>query len=284
MFDVVEQIRCSDAAIAHDTSINIRSVAGGMAQRSDAGNGIKSDETLFHIVELLRERDGAGVTELADGLGVVKSTVHGHLTTLHEQGFVVKDDGEYRLGLGFFDYGQYVRGQLDVFKPGMFAVDRLEKETGEMAWLITHEGGKAMYVYGRGGENDINIDAILGSWVHMHCNSGGKAILAHLPDDEVDRIIAEQGLPRRTENTITDPDRLREELARIRERGYALNLSEDLEGVHAIGVPLTFDGEVKGALSIAGPAHRMPREHCEGEILEQLEAATDEIELNMAYQ
>ena len=54
--------------------------------------------------------------------------------------------------------------------------------------------------------------------------------------------------------------------------------------MHAIGVPLTFDGEIKGALSIAGPAHRMPREHCEGEILEQLEAATDEIELNMAYQ
>lgn len=255
-----------------------------MRERTDTGAGIKSDETLFAIIELLRELDGAGVTELARQLDAAKSTVHGHLTTMREHGYVVKDGQEYRLGLGFFDYGQYVRGQLDVFQSGMFAVDRLERETGEMAWLITHENGKAMYVYGRGGENDIDVNTILGTWVHMHCNSGGKAILAHLPREEVDEIIDEHGLPARTENTITDREALYEELARIREQGYALNRSEDLKGVHAIGIPLTFEGEIKGALSIAGPAHRLPEERCEGEILDQLRAATNEIELNLAYQ
>jgi len=117
----------------------------------------------------------------------------------------------------------------------------------------------------------------------MHYNSGGKAILAHLPDREVNVIIDEYGLPAQTENTITTRETLFDELERIREQGYALNLSEDLKGIHAIGVPLTFDGEIQGALSIAGPAHRLSKERCEGEVFDQLRAATDEIELNLAY-
>ncbi|MFC6873038.1 IclR family transcriptional regulator [Halobellus marinus] len=254
-----------------------------MRREQERGGGIKSDETLFDIVEQLRELDGAGVTQLATRLDVAKSTVHGHLTTLRDRGFVVKRGGEYHLGLTFFEYGQYVRGQLDVFESGMFAVDRLERETDEMVWLIAHQGGKAIYVYGRGGKNDINVNTILGESVHMHYNSGGKAILAHLPEDEVDRIVDRHGLPARTENTITDRDRLAKELETIREQGYALNLSEDLSGVHAIGVPLTVDGDVQAALSVAGPAHRMSKERCEGEILERLRAAADEIDLTIAY-
>lgn len=117
----------------------------------------------------------------------------------------------------------------------------------------------------------------------MHCNSGGKAILAHLPEEETNHIIETHGLPKLTDNTITGRDRLHEELAQIREQGYALNISEDLEGIHAIGIPLIFEGEIQDALSIAGPTHRMSTERCEGEILDQLQAATDEIELNLAY-
>jgi DNA-binding IclR family transcriptional regulator len=152
-----------------------------------------------------------------------------------------------------------------------------------MPWLTTHEHGKAMFIYGRDGDNDIDINSILGEWVHMHCNSGGKAILAHLPESEVHDIVDEHGLPKRTERTITTRDGLFEELEQIREQGYALNFSEHFEGVHAIGVPLTVDGEVQGALSVAGPAHRLPVERCEGEILDALRAATNEIELNLAF-
>ncbi|MFC7078720.1 IclR family transcriptional regulator [Haloarcula halophila] len=254
-----------------------------MEQPPKTGRGIKSDETLFALIESLRELDGAGVTELAERLDVAKSTIHGHLTTMREHGFVVKHGTDYHLGLGFFDYGQYVRGQQSIFRSGMQAVDELEEATGEMAWLITHENGKAMYLYGRGGQNDIDINTILGTWAYMHCNSGGKAILAHLPEEQIHAIVDEHGLPARTENTITTREALFDELAQIRDQGYALNLSEDLKGVHAIGIPLTFEGEIQGALSIAGPAHRLSRARCEGEVLDQLRAATDEIELNLAY-
>ena len=248
-----------------------------------AGGGIKSDETLFDLVELLRELDGAGVTELAERLGVAKSTVHGHLTTLRDRGFVVKRSGRYELGLRFFEYGQYVRSQLEIVQSGTSAVEKLEAETGEMVWLLTHQNGKAIYVYGRAGDNEVNVNTILGTRTHMHCNSGGKAILAHLPESEVRDIVDTHGLPSRTENTITDRGQLFDELDRIREQGYALNRSEDLEGIHAVGVPLTVDGAVQGALSVAGPAHRLSTERCEGAVLDRLRAATNEIDLTLAY-
>jgi len=254
-----------------------------MSKQSKSGKKVKSDETLFALIECIREFEGAGVTELAERLDIAKSTVHGHLKSMQDRGFVVKCGSEYHLGLTFFDYGQYVRGQLGIFRSGMQAVDELERATGEMAWLISHENGKAMYIYGRGGQNDININTILGTWAYMHCNSGGKAILAHLPEEEIHAIVDEHGLPARTENTITTREELFDELAQIREQGYALNRSEDLKGVHAIGIPLMFGEEIQGALSIAGPAHRLSEERCEGEVLDQLRAATDEIELNLAY-
>lgn len=247
------------------------------------GRGIKSDETLFDLVELLRELDGAGVTELADRLGVAKSTVHGHLTTLCDRGFAIKRAGEYELGLRFFEYGQYTRRQLEIVRSGAFAVDELEAQTGEMVWLLTHQNGKGIYVYGRAGDNDVDVNTILGTWIHMHYNSGGKAILAHLPTSAVESIIDTHGLPARTAQTITDRERLLAELDRIEAQGYALNRSEDLAGIHAVGVPLIVDGEVQGALSVAGPAHRMSRDRCEGPILDQLRAATDEIDLTLAY-
>lgn len=254
-----------------------------MNDENATDRGIKSDVTLFSIIEHIRDENGAGVTAIADHVGVSKSTIHGHLTTMREYGFVVKRGQEYYLGLEFFDYGQYVRNQFGVFRASQDAVDSLEEDTGEMSWLITHQDGKAMYIYGRGGENDIDVNAILGSWAYMHSNSGGKAILAHLSESEIDSIVDRHGLPAQTENTITDREALDEELATIREQGYALNLSEDLEGVHAIGIPLLFEGEIQGALSVAGPAHRLSRARCEGEVLEQLQAAANEIELNLTY-
>lgn len=254
-----------------------------MSERDAGRKGVKSDETLFTLIEQLKASDGAGVTELAARTGLAKSTVHGHLTTMVDRGFVVKDDGEYRLGLEFLHYGQYARNQYRIYDVAKTMVDDLVAEVGEMVWLMTHENGRVMYLYGRGGKTEINVNTLVGSWAHMHCNSGGKAILSQLPEDRVDAIVDRHGLPAKTPNTITDRAELFEELERTRERGYALNLSEDLTGIHAVGVPLVHENSVRGALAIAGPAHRLDRERCGTELAEELRAATNDVMLNLAY-
>jgi len=245
--------------------------------------GVKSDETLVSILAHLRDSDGAGVTELANRLGLAKSTVHDHLVTMGEHGLVVKDGETYRLGLEFFNYGQAVRTRFPVYEAAMGVVDDLAAATGEMAWLTTPENGRVMFVHGDAGETDINVNTILGSWAYMHCNSSGKAILAHYDAHGVDAVVDRWGLPAQTANTITDRDALDEELEQIRERGYALNQGEDLEGIHAIGVPVRYENEVQGALAVAGPAHRVTRERCESELVDKLVAAVNDVEVNLAY-
>lgn len=254
-----------------------------MANNRASSRGVKSDETLLTILGHLQETGGAGVTELASHLGLAKSTVHDHLSTMVEHGFVVKRDGEYQLGLQFFNYGQYVRTQFEVYGAAKPVVDALIETTDEMVWLLAHERGRIMYLYGHAGDTDIDENNLIGSWAYMHCNSSGKAILAHLPDEDVEYAVERYGLPPRTGNTITDRDELDAELERIREQGYALNLGEDLEGIHAVSVPLRFEEEIQGALAIAGPAHRVTRERCETELAERLFAAANDVELNLAY-
>jgi DNA-binding IclR family transcriptional regulator len=245
--------------------------------------GVKSDETLLAIIDHLRAVDGAGVTELARQLGLAKSTVHNHLSTMVDHGFVVKRGGSYRLGLQFFNYGHRVRTGFEVYGAAKPVVDELAGTTDEMVWLIVHEQGRIMYLYGHAGRTNINENTLIGSWAYMHCNSSGKAILAHLPEAEVEYVVEQHGLPERTTNTITDRGELDAELERIREQGFALNLGEDLEGVHAVSVPLRYEEEVLGALAIAGPAHRVSRERCESELVERLFASANDVELNLAY-
>ncbi|GGM61112.1 DNA-binding IclR family transcriptional regulator [Halarchaeum rubridurum] len=255
-----------------------------MARNGTDGATVGSDETLFAIIEQLRERDGAGVTELAAGLGLAKSSVHKHLRTMVEHGYAVNRDGTYHVGLEFFRAGEYARDRYDIYHAAKDPVDDLAAETGEMAWLIVEENGRAMYLYGSRGDAGVSVEAIVGTWRHLHVNSGGKAILAHLPDDEVERILDAHGLPARTENTVTDRGELRAELDRIRERGYAVNRSEDLHGIHAIGAPVRHDGAVRGALAVAGAARRLARDDREADLAERLLTATDDVEVNLAYQ
>jgi len=255
-----------------------------MGRNTSETRGIKSDETLFALVERIRESDGAGVTELAEGLGLAKSTVHGHLSTMREHGFVVRRDGEYHLGLEFFGYGQYVRAGRDVYDAALPVLDNLAAETGETTWLMTHENGRVMVLDGRSTGPEINVNSLVGSWANMHANSGGKAILAHLPTETVDDIVDRHGLPAMTDATITDRERLHEELEETRERGFALNLAEDLRGIHAVAVPLFSGDSVVGALAVAGPAHRMDHDRCTGELADSLGAAADDVEVSLAYQ
>jgi DNA-binding IclR family transcriptional regulator len=254
-----------------------------MPDEHRARAGVKSDETLLAIIDYMRDSDRAGVTEIAAHLDLAKSTVHNHLASMADHGFVVKQEQNYRLGLEFFNVGQSVRNRFDVYRAAEPVIKALREDTEEMVWLFAHERGRVMCIDGYAGDTDIDVNSLIGSWAYMHCNSAGKSILSRLPKSDVAAIIDRYGLPMQTSNTITDPAELHEELKHIREQDYALNIGEDLEGIHAVSVPLVFEEKVMGALSIAGPAYRVTRDRCENEFAETLFAARNDIEINLAY-
>ena len=255
-----------------------------MPTRSGTTKTVKSTETVFDIIESIKELDGARVTELADHLDLAKSTVYSQLHTLRERGYVVKEGDQYHLGLEFAHVGEYTRSRRPSYELAGRKVEKLAQETGERSQFIVEEHGRGIYVHRETGADAVRTDSAVGGHVHLHATAAGKAILAHLPEKRVDEIIERRGLPRQTDHTIIDAAVLREELRTIRGQGYAFNGEESTNRLHAVGVPILLpDGRVLGAISVSGPTHRMQGERLEHEILDRLLGIGNELELNIAY-
>ncbi|APW96736.1 transcriptional regulator [Halobiforma lacisalsi AJ5] len=245
---------------------------------------VETVETAFDLVDALKERDGAGVSALADELGLAKSTVHRHLRTLEERGLLVREGDDYRLSTWFLDYGVHARNRRPVVEVARPKVDELAAETNEKVWFVLEEHGLGVHVYGAEGKHSVKTHARIGRRTPLHQFAAGKAILAFLREERVAEILDEHGLAGQTHRTITDRDELLEQLEAIRERGYAFNREESVAGVHAVGAPVREeDGTAVGAISVAGPANRLRGELLTDELPDLLLGAANEIEINLAH-
>jgi DNA-binding IclR family transcriptional regulator len=132
------------------------------------------------------------------------------------------------------------------------------EETGERAQVMVEENNHGIYIYQSKGEQAIETDSHIGKQVHLHTVASGKAYLAALSDDEIDQIIEDKGLPSMTQHTVDSRDELYGEINRIRERGYAFNDEEEMEGIRAVAAAICrVDGTPIGSISLAGPKTRL---------------------------
>lgn len=230
-----------------------------MAHTSDRDqSGIKTISRTIRILQGLQQLKGAGVTELAEQLDLPKSTVHSHLQSWADEGYLTSDGETYDISLSFLEFGGYKASNHPIVSAAQTAVDELAMETDDRVQVIAEQRGKGVYVYQTQGGRALPTDTHVGSRVHMHCTAAGKAILAYLSDDRIEQIIGEHGLPERTQNTITDREVLYEELAKIREEEVALDDEERVEGVRCVAAPvLDSDGYPFGALTISSSTRRL---------------------------
>jgi DNA-binding IclR family transcriptional regulator len=247
---------------------------------------VKTAETLFDIVETIRELDGGNISEIADELGLANSTVHRHVRTLEDLAYLVNESGEYHIGLKFLGMGVYARHRKSAYKMVKPKIQELAEQTKETVQFVVEEHGDVIYVHRELGERGVKTPKSgVGKRIELHSAAAGKALLAQFPDEQVDRIIEMKGLPELTENTITDRDKLFENLESIRKRGYAFNREENTLGVNAVGAAAT-DQQANpvGAISISGPAHRMKGDWYEQELPDQLLTVVNEFEINIIYE
>lgn len=244
---------------------------------------IKTIQTTFKIVQALQDLNGAGVTEVADHIEMSKGTVSKHLSTLLEEEYVVRQGDEYRLGLRFLDHGGHAQTMTSYSQVITEGLIKVATKTDEVAWFLVEEYGYAVYVDRAMTENALRLESRIGERAHLHHLAGGKAIMAHLPDDRVQEIIDQRGLPSRTENTITDREELLAELETVRDRGVAFNDEEDIDNVRAVGVPIEYDKKIVGALTVGGAASRMKGDRFTEEIPDLLLQVADEIELKLTF-
>lgn len=243
---------------------------------------VKSADNLFGVLETVHELDGAGATAVADHLGIAKSTAHDHLSTLVEHEYLIKDDSTYRVGLKCLHFGVQAKNRIELADVARPSLEQMADETGEIAWLMVEEYGKGVYLEKAMGDRAVQPYGELGKRVPLQNIASGKAILAHLPDDRVREITETHPPTPRTEKTITDADELLEELATVRERGYALNDGETFEGFRAVGSPIVSNGTVLGSIAVSGPENRFRGDRFTKEIPEIVTGAANAIELSLA--
>jgi DNA-binding IclR family transcriptional regulator len=251
----------------------------------DRSGRVKSVEQTVDIAEYLLANDGGGVSEIADDLGVAKSTVSNHLRTLESLDYVVKEDGEYRLGTIFIGIGDAVRERREIYAMAGEKTRELAAETGERALFTVEEHGRGIYVHRERGSRAIKQMRGSNDRNYLHSTASGKAMLAHFPQSRVDAIVDRWGLPELTEQTTTDRAELERELETIRDRGFALNREEAIPGLRAVGVAVHDpDGSVIGAFSVSGPSHRLEGEQFAERLPNLLLGTANEFDLNLSSQ
>ena len=250
----------------------------------ERGKILTTTETSLRVVETLKEVDGARVTELAHELDMAPSTVHNHLSTLLKHGYVTKEGDTYLPGYQFVPMSEFVRNRKQAYRVAQSKVHQLAEECGARGNFVIEDGGRGMYLFTATAEGAVKAYSRVGRRAPLHVTAAGKSILSQLPERRVDEIVETHGLPRETEHTITDRDALHEELAAIRERGYAYNCEEHLTSVNAVGAPVNgVDGRVVGAMSVSGPAQRLKGDLLEAEFPDVVLGITNELELSLTY-
>lgn len=249
---------------------------------SKAKNPVQAVQRTIDIVDHLRESGGARVTEIANALGVSKGTVHCHLATLEQNGYVIKEENEYKLGLRFIDLAHHARDRVDIYDVTTAEVDALAVESGEMALFTVEEDGKGVCMHTAKGDNAVRTKIYVGYRNELYHTAVGKAILAFMPAERRDRLIDEIELEALTPNTITDRQRLRDELEEIREDGIAYNHEESIQGLVGVGAPIRDqNGTVYGAISVIGPARRLNEGRLYNDIPEMIHRTVNVIEINI---
>ena len=204
-----------------------------------------------------------GVTELAERLGLHKSTVHRFMVNLNAAGLVERNPrtGRYRLGLRIFELGGLVMQQMNLWDEALPFLEGLVHDTGETGHLAVLDGGEAIYIERVEARRALRVPSAIGRGYPAHATNLGKVLLADLPGERVEAIVAERGLAAFTPHTITDLDLLTAELDRIRALGYAIDNEEYDEGLRCIGAPVRdHSGHVVAAVGIGGPVTRITPE------------------------
>lgn len=264
-----------------------------MTQTSVAGgNGsynVRAVARAVDILELLRTSGGgASLNELAGRSDLAKASVFRMIRTLEETGLVerIPNSDTYRLGVRCLQLGQAYLEQTDLRREAMPTLQRLRREFDETVHLsVLDDELRVVFLEKLETTHAVGLmSSRVGGTVPSYCTASGKALLAWLDGDPVATLEANGTLRRHTPNTVHEPDALRGELRKVREEGFAIELEERELGVRCVACPLRgADGNAVAAISVSGPAERLPERLLRGEFAEGTQAAAREISFRLGY-
>lgn len=221
---------------------------------------IDSVDNALRLLLLLRERPSLAVNEAAQELGVAPSTAHRVLAMLHHHGFVEQDRATrtYHAGHVLVEIGLAALRKFDIRLAVRPALERLVAELDETAHVVSLSGDRVVFLDVMESSKILRAGSRVGHSLPAHSTASGKAMLAAMSDDDVKRVYPGPQLERVTARTHPTRKALLEELAEVRQRGYAINVGESENGLVAVAAAICDErGAPRGAFTVAAPETRL---------------------------
>src|SRR6266852_3271950 len=243
------------------------------------------ERALTMLEAVAQESEGLSNAEISRKLNIPKSSASYILRTLETQGYLTRDaeSGKYRVGLKILSLSRGALGGLDVRGVALPIMRRLMQQTGLTCHLAVLDGPEAVYIEKVEPPGFIRMDTWVGRRMRVHATSVGKALVAYIPQEQLEAIVAGRAMEKRTPKTITTLPRLLKELEKVRAHGYAVDDEENNLGARCVGAPVfNQDGTIEAALGLSGTTnqvnpHTMPR------ILEHLKDAARHVSMQLGY-
>lgn len=221
----------------------------------------RSVEFGLAILECMsKDRPALGIADLADMVGISRSTTHRYATTLVVLGYLEQDPKrKYRLSSRAAEPGMSVIGALRLRVPARPILEELRDRTGHTTSMAVLDRTRALYVHRlfghRAGQYAVDGDLGIGAPLPVHCTALGKALLASMPDEERSPLLESLSLTRRGPNAIVAKRKLAAELERISESGVAISDEELMAGLRSVAVPVAVPAGVPPmAIDVAYPS------------------------------
>lgn len=237
------------------------------------------------VLEILAREGSAGVSEIADEVGVHKSTAFRLLAALEDHDMVEQNHerGKYQLSFGVLRIASSIPSRLDIVRQAQAVVDELAVRLDETVNLAVVREHYAVHVQQALGSAAVATQNWVGQLTPLHATSSGKVLLAFMSEEQCNAILDKTDLQAFTEHTTTSRRALLEQLRQVREDGFATAYEELETGLNAAAVPVRdHTGAVVAALSVSGPAYRIDKAGFEARI-EDLKAAAAQISRRIGY-
>jgi len=240
-------------------------------------------ERALTILEIVASsRKGLTLSEIARKMELPKSSAHYVLSTLERRGYLYRSIGRahYMFTAKFFTLASSTLSGLSLREEARPSLRRLMESTGLTVHMALLEQNEVVLIE-KAEPSPSRLPTWVGKRMAIHCTGVGKALLAYLPEERVNQIIR-HGLIRYNDNTIVSARKLLQELARIRQLGYALDDEEETIGLRCLGAPiLDGSGQPIAAISIAGTTDEVTPENLEA-LVAQLKGIARELSRHLA--
>jgi len=256
-----------------------------MVRREKTNYTIQSVSHALDVLErFMGEPDELGVTELSKRLKLHKNNIFRLLATLEARGYIEQNKAteNYRLGVGCLRLGQQFIDQMGLLRQARPVMGEIARSSRETTFIAILRNGSVIPVDAVEPEQPVRLVSRVGVALPLHCTAAGKAQLA-FADDELRNSLPDT-LPKFTERTIVDRQALGQQLKKIGENGYAVDLGEHVEDVRSVAVPVRdYTRAVVGSLAVSGPAYRLSQERLEKEVVPLMLKAGRELSSRLGF-